>query len=91
MPPIPLEYQGREAVARFFVDIGRQGRHYDVVPTRANGQLALGVHLRSPTDGRRRATSIDVLTLTGDQVAAMTHFDTRVLPSLGLPRSLPDR
>jgi hypothetical protein len=42
MPPIPLEYQGREAVARFFVDIGRQGRHYDAVPTRANGQLALG-------------------------------------------------
>jgi RNA polymerase sigma-70 factor (ECF subfamily) len=33
-----------------------------------------------------------VLTLTGDgRIAAMTRFDTTVLPWFGLPRSLPDR
>jgi RNA polymerase sigma-70 factor (ECF subfamily) len=91
MPPIPLEYQGRDAVAHFFASVGRQGRRYDVVPTRANGQLAFGVYLRSPASGIRPATGLDVLTLTGDQICAMTHFDNSVLPSFGLPRWLPGR
>jgi RNA polymerase sigma-70 factor (TIGR02960 family) len=90
MPPIPLEYQGRDAVAHFFASIGREGRRYDVVPTRANGQPAFGVYLRSPA-GVRRGTGVDVLTLTGDRICAMTHFDTSVLPSFGLPRSFPGR
>jgi RNA polymerase sigma-70 factor (TIGR02960 family) len=91
MPPIPLEYQGRDAVAHFFASIGREGRRYDVVPTRANGQPAFGVYLRSPAGGIRRGTGVDVLTLTGDRICAMTHFDNSVLPSFGLPRSLPGR
>jgi ketosteroid isomerase-like protein len=91
MPPIPLEYQGRDAVARFFASIGREGRRYDLVPTRANGQVAFGVYLRAPTGGTRHGTGLDVLTLTGDRICAMTHFDTSVLPSFGLPRSLPGR
>ena len=89
MPPIPLEYQGREAVAGFFTAIGREGRRYDVVPTRANGQPAFGAYLRNPADGTRRATGLDVLTLAGDRVCAMAHFDRSVLPWFGLPRSLP--
>jgi RNA polymerase sigma-70 factor (TIGR02960 family) len=49
MPPVPLEYQGRELAARFFGTIAfRQGRRYRLVPTRANGQPALGVYLRDP-------------------------------------------
>jgi RNA polymerase sigma-70 factor (ECF subfamily) len=91
MPPIPLEYQGRDAVAHFFARIGREGRRYDVVPTRANGQLAFGAYLRSPAGGIRHATGLDVLTLAGDRICAMTHFDTSVLASFGLPRTLPGR
>ncbi len=91
MPPMPLEYQGRVAVARFFASFGREGRRYDVVPTRANGQLAFGVYLRNPVGGIRHATGVDVLTLAGDRVSALTHFDTSVLPSFGLPRWLPSR
>jgi RNA polymerase sigma-70 factor (TIGR02960 family) len=90
MPPIPLEYQGRDAVARFLASVGRQGRRYDLVPTRANGQLAFGVYLRGPT-GIRHGTGLDVLTLTGDRICAITHFDNSVLPSFGLPRSLSGR
>ena len=92
MPPIPLEYHGRDAVAHFFSDVAmRQGRRYDVVPTRANGQLAFGVYVRSPAGGVRHGSGLDVLTLTGDRISAITHFDTSVLPSFGLPRSLPGR
>jgi SnoaL-like domain len=92
MPPLPLEYQGRNAVARFFSTVGfRQGRRYDLVPTRANGQLAFGVYLRAPAGGIRHATGLDVLTLAGDRISAITHFDTSVLTSFGLPRSLPSR
>ncbi len=89
MPPIPLEYHGRDAVARFYASVIRPGRTYDFVPTRANGQLALGAYLRNPTDGIRHAAGLLVLTLTGDQICAVTRFDNNVLPWFGLPRSLP--
>jgi RNA polymerase sigma-70 factor (ECF subfamily) len=89
MPPIPLEYQGRDAVVRFFSTVAfRHGRTYDVVPSRANGQLAFGLYLRAPARGIRPATGLDVVTLTGDRISAITHFDTSVLPAFGLPRSL---
>ena len=90
MPPIPLEYHGRDAVARFLTSAGRPGRRWDLVPTRANGQLAFGVYLRA-AGGLRHGTGLDVLTLTGDRVRAITHFDKSVLPTFGLPRSLPAR
>src|SRR5881394_4511701 len=42
MPPIPLEYQGRDAVARFCAILLGSGRAYSLVPARANGQPAFG-------------------------------------------------
>jgi SnoaL-like protein len=89
MPPIPFEYHGRDVVARFFTSLIRQGRTYDLVPTRANGQVAFGAYLRTPT-GIRHGAGLLVLTLTGDQISALTRFENSVLPSFGLPRSLPD-
>jgi RNA polymerase sigma-70 factor (TIGR02960 family) len=91
MPPIPLEYYGLDAAAGFLAVVSRQGRRFDVVPTRANGQLAFGVYQRSPTGGIRHATGLDVLTLTGDRISGLTRFDASVLPTFGLPRSLPAR
>jgi RNA polymerase sigma-70 factor (ECF subfamily) len=90
MPPMPFEYEGRDVVARFIASIFRSGRRHDLVPTRANGQPAFGTYLRAPT-GIRHATGLYVLTLTGDRICAMTRFDKSVLPSFGLPRSLPGR
>jgi RNA polymerase sigma-70 factor (ECF subfamily) len=87
MPPLPLEYQGRDAVARFCANRFGTGRRFDLVPTRANGQPAFGAYLRAPT-GIRHATGLIVLTLTGDRISAITHFENSVLPSFGLPRSL---
>ena len=89
MPPIPLEYQGRDIVAHFYASIFGRGPRYHLVPTRANGQLAFGAYLRAPTGGIRHGAGLLVLTLTGDRICAMTRFDNNVLPSFGLPRSLP--
>ena len=90
MPPMPFEYEGREAVSRFWASIFRAGRRFDLVPTRANGQPAFGAYLRTPT-GLRRGVGLFVLTLTGDRVCAVTRFENTVLPWFGLPRSLPSR
>jgi RNA polymerase sigma-70 factor (ECF subfamily) len=88
MPPMPFEYEGRDAVARFSASIFGAGRRFDLVPTRANGQPAFGAYLRTPT-GISHGTGLYVLTLAGDQICAMTRFDNSVLPWFGLPRSLP--
>ncbi|MGA8369070.1 MAG: nuclear transport factor 2 family protein [Acidimicrobiales bacterium] len=91
MPPVPLEWQGRDVVARFYASIFGHGRRaYDLVPTtRANGQLAFGAYLRTPT-GPRPGAGLLVLTLAGEQICAMTRFDNSVLPCFGLPPSLPE-
>jgi RNA polymerase sigma-70 factor (TIGR02960 family) len=89
MPPIPLEYHGRDVVARFCATLMRRRRH-DLVPTRANGQPAFGAYLRAPSGGIRHGTGLFVLTLTGDRICAMTHFDSSVLRWFGLPQSLPE-
>jgi RNA polymerase sigma-70 factor (ECF subfamily) len=90
MPPIPLEYEGQDLVARFCASIFGSNRRFELVPTRANGQPAFGAYLRAPT-GNRHGTGLIVLTLTGDRICALTHFDHSVLPWFGLPRSLPSR
>jgi hypothetical protein len=81
MPPIPLEYLGRELVARFLAAaIFRPGFAFRVVPTRVNGQPALGMYLREPADAVAHAKGVMVFTLAGDGISAMTRFDTTVLP-----------
>ena len=89
MPPIPLEYEGRDAVARFFEAVLPR-RAYHLVPTRANGQLAFGAYLRPPTGGNLHGAGLFVFTLTGTRISAVTRFDNSVLPWFGLPHSLPD-
>jgi RNA polymerase sigma-70 factor (TIGR02960 family) len=90
MPPMPFEYQGRDAAARFSASIFGSGRRFDLVGTRANGQPAFGLYLHAPT-GIRHGTGLMVLTLAGNRIAAMTRFDKSALPWFGLPRSLPGR
>ena len=91
MPPVPLEWQGRDVVARFYASVFGRGPTYDLVPTRANGQLAFGAYLRAPAGGIRHGAGLLVLTVAGDRISALTRFDNDVLRSFGLPRSLPGR
>jgi SnoaL-like domain len=90
MPPMPLEYQGREPARRFFSTVSfRPGRSMRTVATRANGQPALAAYVRDPQTGLYHVNGIVVLTLSGHLISAMTGFDNSVLPSFGLPRVLP--
>ena len=90
MPPVPLEYQGRELAARFFSTLAfRQGRRYRLIATRANGQPAFGVYLRDPHGAVLHANGLIVLTLRGDRISIITRFDNSVIARFGLPRSLP--
>jgi RNA polymerase sigma-70 factor (ECF subfamily) len=83
MPPMPFEYQGRDIVAQFCGNIFRAGRRFDLVATRANGQPAFGAYLRSPS-GVHHGVGLIVITLDGDQIAAMSRFEGNMLPWFGL-------
>jgi RNA polymerase sigma-70 factor (TIGR02960 family) len=89
MPPMPLEYQGRDLAARFLTLAFRRRRQYRLVATRANGQPAFGVYVRDLHAPVLHANGLLVLTLAGDRISMITRFDTSVLPRFGLPRSLP--
>ena len=88
MPPMPFEYDGRDAASRFFGAIFDSGRRFRLVPTSANGQPALGAYVRGP-DGIRHGAGLFALTLTHDRICALTRFENTVFPFFGLPRSLP--
>jgi RNA polymerase sigma-70 factor, ECF subfamily len=93
MPPLPEEYQGHDAIARFFTDIGfaHGTRRFRLIATRANGQPAFGRYLRDPYAGITHAHGLTVLTLDGDRITQITAFlDTGLFPRFGLPRTLPD-
>jgi RNA polymerase sigma-70 factor (ECF subfamily) len=88
MPPMPLEYEGRDLVTRFFALLLIPGRRYSLVPTRANGQPAFGAYVLRP-DGVRHATGLFAVTLGGDRIRAMTRFENSEFPWFGLRLSLP--
>ncbi len=90
MPPMPLEYEGRDLAARVCAGIFSAGRRFDLVPTRANGQPAFGAYVRS-ANGISHGVGLYVLTLRGGRISAMTRFENTVLPAFGLPRSIPTR
>ncbi|WP_405864703.1 RNA polymerase subunit sigma-70 [Streptomyces sp. NBC_00005] len=90
MPPAMLEYRGIESAQRFFAAATfRPGRTYRVVPTRANGQPALGLYLADPHASVYRAYALLVITTAGDQITAITGFNTNAMTRFGLPRTLP--
>jgi RNA polymerase sigma-70 factor, ECF subfamily len=90
MPPLPLEYQGRELAAQFFAATAfRPGWTARLIATRANGQPAFGFYVRDPKAGVSHTVGLLVITLSGPRICAMTRFDGDTLPRFGLPRALP--
>jgi len=86
MPPMPLEYQGRELAAQFFRTTAfRPGWTSRLLPTRANGQPAFGFYVRDPQTGEFYTVGLIVLTLAGSQISAITRFEASTLPRFGLP------
>ena len=87
MPPQPLQYEGRHAAVRLLAaTVGPHAYHF--VPTRANGQPAFGIYRPAPA-GIRGGAELLVLTLSGDRISALTRFEDNLLPSFGLPETLP--
>ena len=87
MPPLPLEYQGREAIGAFLRE--RRGRARRAAAPRADaGQRPARV--RPPTcTARDRPRGLFVLTLEDDAVAGITWFsDTELFRRFGLPPAL---
>jgi RNA polymerase sigma-70 factor (ECF subfamily) len=91
MPPTPIWFRGREAIAAFYAEWPLSGalrwRH---VPTRANGQLAVGCYTWDAERDAYTARVLDVLTLRGPRIAEITAFvDPAVFGGFGLPDRLP--
>ena len=89
MPPIPTWFRGLESVREWLVrdPLSVRWRH---LPARANGQLAVGCYLFDSGRGRYAPAVIDVLTLEGDRIAAVTGFlagDDLERPDTGDPAS----
>lgn len=87
MPPIPLEYQGRDAVRTFYTEVFRT-RRYSLIPSRANGQPAFGTYLHTNTGTAPIATGLLVLSIHNDRICGLTRFDGHVLPRFDLPHEL---
>ncbi|MEU9017517.1 sigma-70 family RNA polymerase sigma factor [Actinomadura sp. NPDC048394] len=95
MPPNPLWFGGRDAIIGMLSQtfdpsspayIGRW-RH---LPTRANGQLALGGYVQRPGTRVYRAQVMDVLRIEDGLIAEITSFEPHLFPAFGLPLTLTD-
>jgi RNA polymerase sigma-70 factor, ECF subfamily len=88
MPPQALTFRGLEEIGTF---IRETPLHYPwrLVPTWASGQLAFGNYTLEGSTWT--AHSVDVVTLRGDKISAITAFiDPSLFPMLGLPENLDD-
>ena len=91
MPPIPTWYAGRDAVSGFLRRLPlSSGRHWRVIPRRANGQPALGFYQWDEEGGRFAPHGLNVLTMRGAQITEITAFLTpEVFARFGLPGQIP--
>jgi len=73
MPPMPTWYTGHGPLREWLLrePLSESWRHR---PTRANGQLAVGCYLYDDRRDLYSAAVIDVLTLDGDKISAVTAF-----------------
>jgi RNA polymerase sigma-70 factor (ECF subfamily) len=90
MPPMPLWFSGRDAIEAFIRRGPLSGEiRWRHVPARANGQLAIGCYAREQDDGAYMPRVLDVLTLRGTAIAAITSFvDGEIFARCGLPELL---
>jgi RNA polymerase sigma-70 factor (ECF subfamily) len=89
MPPRPEWYAGLDAVREFLRTTPlRAPNRWRVIPTAANGQLALAQYLRDEQGGFT-AHGIDVFTLDDGRISEfMAFLDPSLFPRFGLPERL---
>jgi RNA polymerase sigma-70 factor, ECF subfamily len=90
MPPYPGWCRGREAIANSWLMPGGSPPRLRYLPTRANGQLALGVYLRDPRAGGYLPICLDVLAIEDERISEVIAFRSRrSFARFGLPEELP--
>jgi RNA polymerase sigma-70 factor (ECF subfamily) len=89
MPPLASWYRGHAAITDFLVHMPLRHR-WRHLPVHANGQQAVACYIWDEQAGAFVGRIIDVLTLRGDRIAAVTAFiDEGLFPRFGLPETLP--
>jgi RNA polymerase sigma-70 factor (ECF subfamily) len=89
MPPDPALFRGREEIVGFLHD-GPMTVRWRHLPARANGQPAVACYAWTDERGVYEAKVLDVLTLDGPRIAAVTSFvSAEIFSSFGLPAELP--
>lgn len=89
MPPLPAWFQGKPDIARF---LGERcfATPWRMLPTAANGQLAIACYQEKPETPVYPLSAINVLTLRGDRIAEITGFiDPARYPHFDVPPYLP--
>jgi RNA polymerase sigma-70 factor, ECF subfamily len=90
MPPAPLWFDGREALAalnRQLLGPGSPGA-FRYVATAANRQPAAACYLRRHGESEYRLEGLDVLRIEDGGIAEITTFTLELLPAFGLPLTL---
>ena len=78
MPPLATWYGGHQAISDFLAGWPLSGRwRWRHVPTRANGQLAVGSYTWREEERCYRPFALDVLTLEGDKIREIDSFIAR--------------
>ena len=87
MPPNPMLFEGREAMAPLLERAFGEGQEGDwlLVPTRANRMPTAASYLRRWGDSEYRAFKFDVLRVQGGLVAEVTTFGAGLYGAFGLP------
>jgi RNA polymerase sigma-70 factor (ECF subfamily) len=90
MPPLPLCFDGRDAVAPLLGRAFGEDREGDwrLRPTALNRMPAAASYLRRDGDTAFRAFKLDVLRVEGTRIAEITTFGPQLFGRLGLPAVL---
>jgi RNA polymerase sigma-70 factor (ECF subfamily) len=89
MPPAPLWFDGRAAIARLFelFPLERLG-DIRMVTAAANRQPAVAGYVRREGESVFRLTGLMVLRMEGDQIAEVTSFSPPLISAFHLPPTL---
>ncbi|KAA2256020.1 sigma-70 family RNA polymerase sigma factor [Solihabitans fulvus] len=89
MPPMLNWYVGRQAYGEFIARVfALRGTDWRMIPTSANGQLAVGAYLRGE-DGAHRAHTLQVFTIGPSGISRNTVFqEPGLFEAFGLPAAL---
>jgi RNA polymerase sigma-70 factor (ECF subfamily) len=92
MPPVPLWFVGREHYGQFITRVFRLlGPHWQMLPTAANGQPAVGAYCRGDK-GTYEAHTLQVFSLTPAGISRNVVFwDSHLFELFGLPPTVDAR